>query len=86
MKFYWRKYPGKKTPVFGEYNYDMVKLTALAFASASSNSSDDIRAALIKVSKGYTGTTGDKSFDENGDVDATYGQWTIKDGSITDYK
>jgi len=81
-----KKYPGKKTPVFGEYNYDMVKMTALALQSASSNSADDIRAALIKVSKGYVGTTGAKSFDENGDVSATYGQWTIKDGSITDYK
>ena len=81
-----KKYPGKKTPVFGEYNYDMVKLTALALQSASSSSADDIRTALIKVSEGYIGTTGEKSFDENGDVDATYGQWTIKDGSITDYK
>lgn len=80
------KYPGKKTPVFGEYNYDMVKLTALALESAVSDSSDDIRDALIKASQGYIGTTGDKSFDESGDVNASYGQWTIKDGSITDYK
>ena len=81
-----KKYPGKKTPVFGEYNYDMVKLTALALESAASDSSDDIRDALIKASQGYIGTTGDKSFDESGDVNASYGQWTIKDGSITDYK
>jgi len=81
-----KKYPGKKIPVFGEYNYDMVKLTALALSSASSYSADDIRAALIKASKGYIGTTGDKSFDENGDVGATYGRWTVKDGNIVDYK
>lgn len=81
-----KKYPGKKTPIFGEYNYDMVKLTALALASAASYSADDIKTALMSVSQGYIGTTGDKSFDENGDVGATYGKWTVKDGSITDYK
>lgn len=81
-----KKYPGKKTPVFGEYNYDMVKLTALALNSAASDSADDIRSSLIKVSKGYVGATGDKTFDKNGDVSATYGRWTIKDGKITDYK
>jgi branched-chain amino acid transport system substrate-binding protein len=81
-----KKYPGKKTPIFGEYNYDMVKLTALALASASSYKADDIRAALVKASQGYIGTTGDKSFDENGDVGASYGRWAVKDGNITDYK
>ncbi len=80
------KYPGRKIPVFGEYNYDMVKLTAKALKSASSHGADDIRTALMKVSQGYIGTTGEKSFDENGDVGASYGRWTIKDGSITDYK
>ncbi len=81
-----KKYPGKKIPVFGEYNYDMVKLTALALSSAESYDSDDIRSALIKVSKGYIGVTGDKTFDENGDVGASYGRWTVKNGNIVDYK
>ncbi len=80
------KYPGKKMPIFGEYNYDMVKLTAKALCAAKSMSSDDIRAALIQASKGYAGVTGDKTFDANGDVGATYGRWTVKDGQITDYK
>jgi hypothetical protein len=40
----------------------------------------------MKVSQGYMGTTGDKSFDENGDVGATYGRWTVKDGAIIDYR
>jgi branched-chain amino acid transport system substrate-binding protein len=81
-----KKYPGEKTPIFGEYNYDMVKLTALALKEAKSMSSDDIRSALIKVSEGYMGVTGDKTFDPNGDVGATYGRWTVKGGAITDYK
>lgn len=83
----WAKaYPGKKLPIFGAYNYDMVKLTAKALAAAKSMSVDDIREALIKVSKGYIGATGDKTFDANGDVSATYGRWTIREGHIEDYK
>jgi ABC-type branched-subunit amino acid transport system substrate-binding protein len=48
--------------------------------------SADIRSALMAASQGYIGATGDKTFDENGDVGATYGRWTVKDGKITDYK
>ncbi len=81
-----KKYPGKKLPIFGEYNYDMVKLTAKALAATKSMSPDDIRSALMKVSKGYVGVTGDKTFDANGDVSATYGRWTVKGGKIQDYK
>ncbi len=80
------KYPGKKTPIFGEYNYDMVKLAALALKDAGSADADAVKASLMKVSQGYMGTTGDKSFDEKGDVGATYGRWTVKDGAITDYR
>jgi branched-chain amino acid transport system substrate-binding protein len=81
-----KKYPEKKTPIFGEYNYDMVKLTALALGSAASYRAEDIRTELMAQSQGFMGATGDKSFDENGDVGATYGRWTVKDGSIIDYK
>jgi branched-chain amino acid transport system substrate-binding protein len=81
-----KKYPGKKTPIFGEYNYDMVKLAARALSETKSMAPDDIRGALMKVSKGYVGATGDKSFDANGDVGATYGRWTVKGGKIQDYK
>jgi len=81
-----KKYPGKKIPIFGEYNYDMVHLTAKALKVAKSLSSDDIRNALIEVGKGYMGVTGDKTFDANGDVGAVYGKWTVKGGAIQDYK
>ena len=86
VKGWKKKYPGKKLPIFGAYNYDMVKLTAKALAAAKSMSPDDIREALIRVSKGYMGATGDKTFDENGDVGAQYGRWIVKGGVITDYK
>ncbi|MFP3911076.1 MAG: ABC transporter substrate-binding protein [Desulfobacteraceae bacterium] len=80
-----QKYPDKKLPIFGEYNYDMVKLTAKALKAAESMSPEDIRTALMEVSKGYRGVTGDKTFDANGDVGASYGRWTVKQGEITDY-
>jgi len=81
-----KKYPGSKAAIFGEYNYDMVKLTAKALKAAKSMSPDDIRTALIEQSKGFIGVTGDKTFDANGDCGATYGRWTVKDGKIGDYK
>ena len=80
-----KKYPGQKMPIFGGYNYDMVKLTAAALKQADSTSADDIRSALMNASKGYAGATGDKTFDKKGDVGATYGRWTIKEGKIIDY-
>jgi ABC-type branched-subunit amino acid transport system substrate-binding protein len=79
------KYPGQKLPIFGEYNYDMVKLTAKALRMAEDYDADAIRKALHKASEGFTGVTGDKTFDENGDVGAEYGRWTVKNGEITDY-
>jgi branched-chain amino acid transport system substrate-binding protein len=81
-----KKYPGKSIPIFGEYNYDMVHMTAKALNAAKTGSTEDIRNALIEVSKGYMGVTGDKTFDENGDVGAVYGKWTVKGGTIVDYK
>jgi len=42
--------------------------------------------ALIAAGKGYMGVTGDKTFDENGDVGAVYGRWTVKQQAIQDYK
>lgn len=81
-----QKYPGEKTPIFGEYNYDMVLLTAAALRRAESPTAGAIRAALAEASRGFTGATGDKTLDEKGDVGAVYGRWTVKDGEITDYK
>jgi branched-chain amino acid transport system substrate-binding protein len=81
-----KKYPEKKIPVFGEYNYDMVKLTAKALNAAKSMNPDDLRQALIEASKGYRGVTGDKTFDANGDVGAVYGRWTVVHQTIQDYK
>jgi len=81
-----KKYPDKKIPIFGEYNYDMVHLTARALKASKSMSAEDIRSALMEAAKGYKGVTGDKTFDANGDVGAVYGKWTVKGGVIQDYQ
>lgn len=78
------KYPENKLPIFGEYNYDMIHLLAKALNNASELTADGIREALIASSKEFVGVTGDKSFDKNGDVGATYGRWTVKDGKIVE--
>ncbi len=79
-----KKYPDQKLPIFGEYNYDMVHLLAKALNNAPELTADAIRTSLISSSKGFEGVTGDKSFDENGDVGASYGRWTVKDGKIVE--
>jgi len=82
---YKKKYGDDKIPIFGDYNYDMVYITAKAIEKGG-YSSDGIRKALFEVAKGYRGVTGDKTFDQDRGVGAEYGEWTIKDGKITDYK
>lgn len=77
-----KKYPDQKLPIFGEYNYDMIHLLAKALNNANDLTADSIRASLISAAKGFEGVTGDKSFDENGDVGASYGRWSVKDGKI----
>ena len=60
----------------------MIHLLAKALNNAPTMTADAIRAALISASKGFSGVTGNKSFDENGDVGADYGRWSVKDGKI----
>src|SRR4030043_2264704 len=80
-----KKYSDEKIPIFGEYNYDMVHITAKAIEKGG-YTSDGIRKALFEVAKGYRGVTGDKTFDQDRGVGSEYGVWTVKDGLIVDYK
>ncbi len=80
-----KKYGDAKIPIFGEYNYDMVHLIAMAI-DRGGYTADGIRKALFEVAKGYRGVTGDKTFDQDRGVGSEYGVWTIKDGQIIDYK
>jgi branched-chain amino acid transport system substrate-binding protein len=81
----WREKYNTDPAIFTAFNWDMVHITAKAI-EAGGYTADGIREALYKVSKGYKGATGDKTFDENGDVGSEYGAWTIKDGKIVDYQ
>jgi branched-chain amino acid transport system substrate-binding protein len=80
-----KKYGDDKVPIFGEYNYDMVYITAKAIEKGG-YTSEGIRKALFEVAKGYRGVTGDKTFDQDRGVGSEYGVWTVKDGLIVDYK
>jgi ABC-type branched-subunit amino acid transport system substrate-binding protein len=80
-----KKYGDEKIPIFGEYNYDMVFVTARAIEKGG-YTSEGIRKALFEVAKGYRGVTGDKTFDQDRGVGSEYGVWTVKDGQIVDYK
>jgi len=80
-----KKYGDAKIPIFGEYNYDMVFVTAKAIEKGG-YTSEGIRKALFEVAKGYRGVTGDKTFDQDRGVGSEYGVWTVKDGQIVDYK
>jgi branched-chain amino acid transport system substrate-binding protein len=82
---YKKRYGDDKIPIFGDYNYDMVYITAKAIEKGG-YTSDGIRKALFEVARGYHGVTGDKTFDQDRGVGAEYGEWTIKDGKIVDYK
>jgi len=82
---YKKRYGDDKIPIFGDYNYDMVYITAKAIEKGG-YTSDGIRKALFEVARGYRGVTGNKTFDQDRGVGAEYGEWTIKDGKIVDYK
>ena len=81
----WREKYNSDPAIFTAFNWDMVHLTAKAI-EAGGYTADGIRDALYTVSKGHQGATGDKTFDENGDVGSDYGTWTITNGEIVDYQ
>jgi branched-chain amino acid transport system substrate-binding protein len=82
----WKKrYGEEKIPIFAEYNYDMVHITAKAIEKGG-YTSEGIRRALFEVARGYRGVTGDKTFDQDRGVGSDYGSWMVKDGLIVDYK
>jgi branched-chain amino acid transport system substrate-binding protein len=83
---YQKKYGDDKIPIFGDYNYDMVYLTARAVEKGG-YTAEGIRAALPAAAKDYKGVTGDKTFDESRGMEhADIGIWIVKDGKIEDHK
>ncbi len=83
---YKKKYGDDKIPIFGDYNYDMVYITAGAIEKAG-YTANGIRKALPGAARGYKGVTGDKTFDaQRSPKFAEYGIWIVKNGKIEDYK
>ena len=83
---YKKKYGDDKIPIFGDYNYDMVHVTARAIERGG-ETADGIRKALPAAARGFKGVTGDKTFDEERSPKfAEYGIWVVKDGKIQDYR
>jgi branched-chain amino acid transport system substrate-binding protein len=62
---------GKDYAIYSDTEYDAVMLAAYAIAEVGNNATA-IKDALPGVSKTYKAVTGDKTFDENGDVRGGY--------------
>ncbi len=62
---------GKDYGIYSDTEYDAVMLAAYAIAEAGNNGTA-IKEALPRVAKTYKAVTGDKTFDENGDVRGGY--------------
>jgi len=70
LKLYRAAY-GKDPGIYSDTEFDAVTLAALAIKEAG-NDGEKIKNALPAVSHKYKAVTGDKSFDENGDVPQDY--------------
>ncbi len=62
---------GKDYGIYSDTEYDATMLAAYAIAEAGNNGTG-IKDALPRVAKTYRAVTGDKTFDENGDVRGGY--------------
>ncbi len=70
FKLYKEMY-GKDPGIYSDTEYDATMLAAAAIREAG-NDGEKIKNALPAISQNYTGVTGNKSFDENGDVPQDY--------------
>jgi ABC-type branched-subunit amino acid transport system substrate-binding protein len=71
------KYGSEKEPgIYAEYAYDATML-AINAVKRGGNDGESIKDALPKVSEGHAGASGDKTFDENGDVSADFDVLTV---------
>ncbi|MFQ6118849.1 MAG: ABC transporter substrate-binding protein [Methanosarcinales archaeon] len=92
LNSYKQKY-GNDPGIYADYTYDAVNLVSKAIEEGGYNG-ESIKNALFKVSEHYKGATGDKTFDENGDMKSQFyeiivaknktfesiGSWTLETG------
>lgn len=80
------KYGRAPATAFGAYAYDATMLAALAIKEAGSTDPDEVREALMEVSKTYLGVTGDKTFDDDGmQVEENYEYRIYTDAKLEPY-
>jgi ABC-type branched-subunit amino acid transport system substrate-binding protein len=69
--------------IYSAEAYDAARMALLAISLAGPDASpEQLRDALIYVSRTYVGASGDKSFDENGDVTGQYIIWRVVNGEF----
>jgi len=61
-------YPDEEPGIYADTTYDATMMIARAIEHAGSYDGEKIKDALYEISRGYKGATGDKTFDENGDI------------------
>lgn len=71
-------------PIFSDFAFDALNMVAKAI-EVGGYTGPGIKEGLRKVGINYPGITGDKTFDEHGDVGGTFSVWTIKGGKIVPY-
>jgi branched-chain amino acid transport system substrate-binding protein len=84
---YEREFGLKPTTAFGAYAYDAAMLAALAIDEAGTTEPEAVSKALHKVSRHYTGVTGDKAFDADGmQIKESYQRKIYTEGQLVDYR
>ncbi len=70
--------------LYAARSYDAMKIVDMVLAQCSSYDTDCIKEGLFKI-KDYDGVAGKVSFDENGDISASFNLQIIKDGKFLPY-
>ena len=80
FKKMWKEHFGEDYAgqIYGDYAYDAAKIALMAIAYAGEYEGEAIKDALFYSGSSYKGASGDKTFDEYGDVAGDYIVWKVK--------
>ncbi|MFX0204635.1 MAG: ABC transporter substrate-binding protein [Candidatus Hodarchaeota archaeon] len=78
LGYFQEKFGADATPgIYGDYAYDAVMLAVDAIVEAGSYDGPAIKTALDTVNVNWIGATGNKTFDQYGDVGGSYILWEV---------
>jgi ABC-type branched-subunit amino acid transport system substrate-binding protein len=80
LDVYHQLYPDEDPHIYASYYYDAVHMAAMA--AAYGDDGEGVRDALPLIGHHYMGASGDKIFDEYGEVMQDYEIMTVKDGEM----